>query len=108
VASGEAGPAALTPAQSIARDTGVATWATLAPHAARGGLLWVEGAPLEEVALAVAADDAARVQGWLSSGALRRAAPEPLDAPGYRFTIVQPFVLAAPLRVGSDAPAGGR
>lgn len=91
--------AALTPAESIERDTGVATWATLAPHAERGGLLWVEGVPLEEVALAMAADDAARVQGWLAAGALRRAALEPLDAPGYRFTIVQPFVLATPLRV---------
>lgn len=104
--SGERGgalsPAELSPAESISRDTGVATWATLRPHAERGGLLWVEGAPLEEVALAVARDEAARVQGWLTAGVLRRAALEPLDAPGYRFTIVQPFVLASPLRVEGE------
>lgn len=44
-------------------------WKTLAPHFARGDLLWVDAAlDLVAVAEALIADDSARVKGWLDAG----------------------------------------
>lgn len=84
--------------QKIAKDIGVATWSSLEPHAERGALFWVEGLQLSEVALAVARDEADRVEEWVLAGKLRRAEQLPLPGvAGYHFAIVQPFVLATPL-----------
>lgn len=49
-------------------------WKTLAPHFARGDLLWVDAAlDLVAVAEALIADDSARVKGWLDAGQLAQA-----------------------------------
>lgn len=86
--------------QKISRDIGVATWPSLEPHAERGALFWVEGLQLSEVALAIARDEASRVEAWVLSGQLRRADQQPLPGvAGYHFAIVQPFVLATPLMI---------
>ena len=86
--------------QKISREIGVATWASLEPHAERGALFWVEGLQLSEVALAVARDQADQVEAWVLSGQLRRAEQSPLTGvAAYHFAIVQPFVLATPLIV---------
>jgi hypothetical protein len=86
--------------QKIAREIGVATWGSLEPHAERGALFWVEGLQLSEVALAIARDEASRVEQWVLSGQLRRAEQHPLPGvAGYHFAIIQPFVLATPLMI---------
>lgn len=49
-------------------------WKTLAPHFARGDLLWVDAAlDLVEVAQALIADESARVKGWMEEGRLAPA-----------------------------------
>lgn len=84
--------------EKIKAELVVTTWQWLKPHAEREGLLWVQGADLTDVALAVALDDAQAVQDFLSSGALIKAQEEPLEGvAGYSVAIVQPFVLATPL-----------
>lgn len=81
-----------------------ATWSELVYQFARGGLLLL--APtvdLLDVATALARDERAQVEGWLASGALRRASEDDArrfqGAHGLRlqFVIVQPWVLAQPL-----------
>ena len=76
-------------------------WKPLAPHAKRGGLILVDVAlDLVDVAVAVATDDAARVQQWMQSASLTKPTSEQVDAwkedAEDRFTvvIVQPYVLA--------------
>lgn len=73
-------------------------WAMLLPHAARGALFLVAaGTDVQEVAEAVAADDAARVKRWLETEAMRKPTDEELGedpAAQYVFAIVQPFVVA--------------
>jgi hypothetical protein len=80
------------------------TWDHLIPQFARGGLLLIEPQhDLLEVAEAIASDDRARVEGWLSAGALRKLTDDDARAfssqPGLRFqcVIVQPWVLAQQL-----------
>lgn len=49
-------------------------WKTLAPHFARGDLLWVDASlDLVAVAEALIADDSARVKAWLEAGQLAPA-----------------------------------
>ena len=76
-------------------------WKPLAPHAKRGGLILVDGAlDLVDVAVAVATDDASRVQQWMQSASLTKPTSEQVDVwkedAEDRFTvvIVQPYVLA--------------
>ena len=75
-------------------------WQPLAPHAKRGGLFIVDSrVDLLEVALAVATDDTAAVEGWRESGRLQRPTAEQIgdwqSETVERFTavIVQPYVL---------------
>lgn len=81
-----------------------ATWALLAPHAARDALLLVGDAPLAEVGAAITEDDADAVKRWLEEGTLRRPTPEEVtgweaDPVAFEALIVQPFVLARPIPV---------
>lgn len=77
------------------------TWLDLRQHALRGALFVVHpDAKLLEVGLAVASDDKAAVEQWLTSGQLARPSVEEhaaweadLSRP-FDFVIVQPFVLA--------------
>jgi hypothetical protein len=85
-----------------------APWAALAPHVARHAVLAV--APhvdLLDVAVAMAHDDAPRIQQWLETGELTRPSAEIAAAwdaapPRFQAVIVQPWVLAQVLQV---APA---
>ncbi|MFT3925520.1 MAG: DUF2288 family protein [Myxococcales bacterium] len=78
------------------------SWSDLVPQFARGALLLLAGSlDLLEVAEAIASDDRARVERWLSEGGLRRAsdddARELSEAGGstrFQCVIVQPWVLA--------------
>lgn len=79
-------------------------WEDLAAHQARGALLMlVPSLDLLDVAEAMAADDTARVGGWLKSGQLERvsaAQAEKLEATTdlrFQFVVIQPWVLAQPL-----------
>jgi len=77
-------------------------WSELVPQFARGALLLLAGdRDLLEVAEAIALDDRARVEAWLASGGLRRAADEDARALAeagasarFQCVIVQPWVLA--------------
>ncbi len=85
----------------LANEVHRVDWKPLAPHAKRGGLILVDGAlDLVNVAVAVATDDAARVEEWMKDGRLTKPTPDQVDAwkedTEDRFTvvIVQPYVLA--------------
>ena len=76
-------------------------WKTLAAHAKRGGLVLVDTAlDLVEVAVAVANDDSASVEAWMSAHQLAKPTEAQVasweDDTEDRFTvvIVQPYVLA--------------
>jgi hypothetical protein len=78
-----------------------ADWTLLRQHTARDALILVDaGLGLEDVARAVAADHAVRVGEWIASGRLRKPTREEMErwekapATGFRFVIVQPYVLA--------------
>jgi hypothetical protein len=86
--------------ESLARTLDEAEWGWLEPHAARGALLLVaRELELIEVAMAMARDDAASLQVWLTRKQVGRPDREQLDAwkvtPQRRFmsVIVQPYVL---------------
>lgn len=80
-----------------------ASWATLRQHAERDALFLVTGeAPLLDVAVAVADDDKAAVEGWIGDGTLRRPTLEEragwnTDPVTFQMVIVAPFVLCRPI-----------
>ncbi|HBQ19293.1 MAG: DUF2288 family protein [Sandaracinaceae bacterium] len=80
-----------------------ASWATLTPHAERNALFLVTGeTPLADVAVALARDDSAAVEGWVAGGSLRRPTLEELEAwktspITFYAVIVAPFVLCKPV-----------
>jgi len=82
-----------------------ATWATLGPHAKRGGLFLVsERAPIVEVAYAVATDDSDAVKAWIEDRTIRRPTQAEMDRwesdpVAFEAIIVQPYVLCRPLAV---------
>lgn len=85
----------------LANEVHRVDWKTLAAHAKRGGLVLVDTAlDLVEVAVAVANDDSASVEAWMSAHQL--AKPTEAQVASWegdtedRFTvvIVQPYVLA--------------
>lgn len=85
-------------AEKIRAELGVSTWQWLQPHDEREALFWVTGAELVEVAVAIAQDNSAAVQGFLARGELKRSEGRALEGvAGYHVAIVQPFVLASPL-----------
>jgi hypothetical protein len=81
----------------------VASADALAPHHARGALVRVDGLDLLVVGEALAADDAARLRGWLATGQVARVddatwrAWSALPGDAFELVIVQPFVLVRPL-----------
>jgi len=82
-------------------EEGPVVWRDLVAHAMRQGLFLVTGeVALLDVAEAIAADDAARVEAWIQAGALVRPSLEQLEAwdqqpeKPFRATVVQPFALA--------------
>jgi len=85
----------------LAQEEGPVLWRDLRAHAKRGGLLLVAGElTLLEAATAIATDDAARVEAWLTAGHLLKPSlpaleswEEELDKP-FRAVVVQPFALA--------------
>jgi hypothetical protein len=87
----------------------VASADTLAPHHARGALVRVDGLDLVEVGEALAADDAARLRGWMAAGQVARVddatwrAWSALPGDAFELVIVQPFVLVRPMS-GAEAP----
>ena len=87
--------------EKIDSDVAHIDWDALADHAQRGALILVDTKlDLTTVALAVAEDRADVVGVWIDDGAIRKIAPDEVEAydsvPGtvFRFAIVQPFVLA--------------
>lgn len=91
----------MTTVERLAAEVMPATWALLAPHAAREALLLVDGPALAEVGAAIADDDAAAVTRWLGDGTLRRPTAEEVtgwasEPVAFEALIVQPFVLARP------------
>ena len=60
-------------AEKIRAELGVSTWQWLQPHDEREALFWVTGAELVEVAVAIAQDNSAAVQGFLARGELKRS-----------------------------------
>jgi hypothetical protein len=85
--------------EKLSADVGIATWDALAPHAERGGLFWVDQSlDLVEVGVSLAVDDASSVKAWHEAELFLPAAPQaPSEFAAFRFLIIQPFVIAAPL-----------
>ena len=88
-------------AKKLSAEVGVVSWEALSPHASRGALFWVDAQlDLVEVGVALAMDDVKSVRTWHEEGMLLLAsASGPEDFSAFRFLIVQPFVLAAPLEL---------
>ena len=86
--------------EKLAGEVLDAPWRELAPHFARDAMLLV--APevdLLDVAVAMARDDVARMQGWLEGGSLIRPGTDQAEAwakesPRFQAVIVQPWVVA--------------
>ena len=83
---------------------GPAFFRDLRAHALRQGLLLVgPGLPLLDAAVAIATDDAPRVETWLANGKLSRPTHEQLEAwdtdldKRFEAVVVQPFALAQEL-----------
>ena len=75
-----------------------APWEALAPHYARGVLVYVEGPSLAEAGVALARDDVTTVEKWLADGSMRRATDD--DArqwaaaePTFDILVIDPWVL---------------
>lgn len=87
----------------------VASADALAPHHARGALVRVDGLDLLEVGEALAADDAARLRGWMAAGQVVRVDDATWQAwsaaagDAFEVVIVQPFVLVRPMSA-AEAP----
>ena len=84
----------------LIKDLAPMDWETLIPHAKRDAVIVVDGAlDLVEVGVAIAEDNAAVVQNWLSELLLQKPSQEELNhwnaEPEKQFNtlIVQPFVL---------------
>lgn len=79
---------------------GPAEWCWLSPHANRGALVLVDQAlELAEVGVALATDDAAKVNRWISEALITKPTPAQLEIwdqdseKRFQSLIVQPFVL---------------
>jgi hypothetical protein len=94
----------------LSAEVDLVPWPELKSHALADRLFVVaEVLDLVEVAVAVATDAAARVEGWIASAQLKRPGRQQLEAwdaddrTAFRCVIVQPFVLVQ-RAVGPDAP----
>ena len=95
--------------EKLRGELSVAAWETLQPHAERGALICVsEGLDLVEAAMAVAGDEAEKVNSWITEGLFQKPTEETLEAwnqePGkyFQFLIVQPFVLVVEYSLDSQ------
>ncbi len=95
--------------ERLEKYTGEVDWPYLRSHFASGALLYVDAAlSITAVGAALAADDRAKVEGWLRSGDLvKPGQPHAAhwEAAGGRFTalVVSPFVL---MQAAPDADHG--
>ncbi len=101
----------LEPREKLTRDLDITTWSDLRPHAIAERMFLVSrDLDLIEVAVAVADDESARVDAWISSGKITRPSLEQQSVwEGtteliFRCVIVQPFVLAHELPESEWAP----
>lgn len=90
--------------RKLQSEVGTAGWAPLEPHYRRDALFLVDGSlDLIDAALAIAQNDTRVVQRWIEAAELVRPTAEQVQRwqteghGGFRFVIVQPFVLAQPL-----------
>jgi hypothetical protein len=95
--------------EKMREELSVAAWETLRPHAERGSLICVsEGLDLVDAAVAVAGDQAEKVNEWITKGLFQKPTEETLEAwnqePGkyFQFLIVQPFVLVVEYSLDSQ------
>lgn len=97
-----------TALEKLRKYSGNVPWSYLAPHYKTGALLYVDPSiELQTVGLALADDDAARIQAWLRSGDLVKPCDlhcQHWEASKTEFQamIVRPFVLAQEI-VANDA-----
>ncbi|QSA98919.1 DUF2288 domain-containing protein [Methylococcus sp. EFPC2] len=88
------------------QETGRLTWSELERHFARGALIWVSGQlDLVEVAAAMAADDKAVVQQWLTEHLLGKAGIEEArrwheTQPEFWAVVTAPWVLIQEISAG--------
>ena len=87
--------------KKLSAEVGVASWEALAPHAERGALFWVDHSlELAEVEVSLALDESDSVKAWHQAELILAAASSaPQDFGAFRFLIIQPFVIAAPLEL---------
>lgn len=85
--------------EELALTVDVAEWQMLRAHLERGGLIIVDRElELVEVGVAVAADDAAAIQRWITDGKLAKPSADQIatwNAAGrqFRMLIVSPYIL---------------
>jgi hypothetical protein len=89
--------------EQLSATLGEVFWSDLRAHAGRDAIIVVgDGLDLVEVGVAIAENDARRVQGWIESGQISKPTAEELSLwpadPAARFEslIVAPFVLIRP------------
>lgn len=87
------------------RDLAEVDWPWLRPHARRGALILAsDDLDLVTAAVAVAGDDREAVAAWIARGRLRKPSPDQAAAweaepsASFQVLIVQPYVLARPVR----------
>ena len=90
--------------EKFTHELALVSWSTLYPHIERQAVFWVDPqADLIQVGLAIALDRLDEVQTYLQSSVLQKAGSTPLvsdqgiTALGYKFLIVQPYVIASPV-----------
>ena len=85
--------------EKLSAEVAVVPWSALESHAKRGSLFMIDqGLDLVEVGVSIAMDEHDTVATWIEHGLLNRAQTQPdVDCAGYRFLIIQPFLIAAPL-----------
>ncbi len=95
----------------IAGEVGTGDWALLAPHAERDALIIIDAQlDLVDAALAIAHDDSAQVQEWITSALVRKPGGEDLtrfnEEPKsyFQFVVIHPFVVAVEIDLEVNKP----
>lgn len=98
--------------ERLAASIGEVFWRDLSAHAARDALIIVaDELDMLDVGVALASDDAAKVERWIEDRALRKPSAADLarwsaePAAMFESLIVQPFVLVRPRRKQPDTAA---
>ena len=86
--------------KQLQKDRADIEWKSLIPHSQRDSIIFVEeGLDLVEVAVAIAQDEAVKVQAWIAEELIHKPTAQQLSlwnqSPGQLFdaVIVQPYVL---------------